>query len=77
MSPPNYYLINHTRREFCYFEIGISIFNVLDDILKNKKWEKTDDIRIDSEYAGSVALLEYLVNNVEYKDVDVQDYLSV
>ena len=74
MSPPAYYLINHTRKEFCFFENDISIFVVLDAALKKyTNWEKTDDICIDSDDACSCDLLEELVNDAGYFNLDGVD----
>ena len=74
MSPPTYYLINHTRKEFCFFDHDISIFTVLDDTLNTHiHWKNTDNILISSELAGSCALLEHLTNVAEYTGLGI-DY---
>ena len=74
MSPPTYYLINHTRKEFCFFENDISIFLVLDATLtKYIHWKTTDDICIDSEDACSCALMEDLVNDGGYLNLDIDE----
>ena len=71
MSPPTYYLINKTQKEFCSFDNRISIFKVMKNTLKlYTNWTKTDNICIDSEDAGSTVLLEYLINSKEYTCLD-------
>ena len=74
MSPPTYYLINHSQKEFCYFENDIPIFHILDAILeKYDHWSKNDDIVIDSQDACSSDLVEYLVNDAGYRDMNYDD----
>ena len=69
MSPPSYFLINYTRKEFCFFDQELSIFHILDQALvTNKHWKPTDDVRIQSD--SSVALLEHLTNTLEYTNLD-------
>ena len=74
MSPRSYYLINHTHKEFCYVEHDMPIFHVLDEIMmKFDHWTKSDDIVIDSQDACSSELVEYLVNDLGYMDIDYGD----
>ena len=74
MSPRSYYLINHTHKEFCYVEHDMPIFHVLDEImLKFDHWTKSDDIVIDSQDACSSDLVEYLVNDLGYIDMDYDE----
>lgn len=74
MSQPTYYLINHTRKEFCYFENEIPIFQTLDAILKKyPQWKNTDDITVDSQDACSSDLVEHLVNDAGYTDLEYDD----
>ena len=76
MSPPSYYFINHTRKEFAYFDTEtLTIFKILEIALKNYVgWTSTDDIRIDSELSDSCELVMHLINNLGYTDLDFQDY---
>jgi len=71
MSPPCYYFVNDTRKEFCLFDNYISIFFSLDNaIANNPGWKNTDKIIIESELAGYTSLIEYLINERGYKDLD-------
>ena len=71
MSPPSYYLVNHTRKEFCFFDNELPIFLVLESALqKHTNWKNTDNVRIKSENSGSCIVLEYLTNDMEYKNLD-------
>ena len=52
----------------------MSIVLILSEALKhNTNWKNTDSIRIESELADSVILLEYLTNEKEYKNLDIQE----
>jgi hypothetical protein len=66
---PTYYLVNHTTKEFCFFENDASIFDVLEEAIKKCKWKKTDHVAIDSEDASHYYLLDYLKNN-NYRMMD-------
>ena len=71
MSPPSYYLVNHTRKEFCFFENKLSIFVILEVALqKHTNWNNIDNVSIESENSGSCILLEYLTNDMEYTNLD-------
>jgi hypothetical protein len=71
MSPPSYYLVNHTRKEFCFYEDELPIFLALEMVLqKHTNWKNTDNVRIKSENSCSCTVLEYLTNDMEYKNVD-------
>jgi len=73
MSPPCYYFVNHTRKEFCLFDNYISIFFSLDNaITNNPGWKNTDKIIIESELAGATNLLEFMINTEGYTDLDYQ-----
>ena len=69
MSRPSYYLVNHTRKEFHYFENKQSIFKVLQESLAYPGWKETDDLHVESELSDSTALIEHLLNDLEYKDL--------
>ena len=74
MSPPTYYLINHSQKEFCFFENDMPIFHVLDEIMKRfDHWTKTDDIVVDSQDACSSDLVEHLINELGYSDMDYDE----
>lgn len=77
-SPPSYYLINHTRKQFAYFDAyTISIFKVLEIALKNYiDWQSSDDVRIDSEVFDSYELIMHLIIDLKYRDLDVDEYES-
>jgi hypothetical protein len=71
MSPPCYYFVNHTRKEFCLFDNEISIsFSMSNAIANNPGWKNTDTICIDSELAGETSLIEFLMNDKGYTDLD-------
>jgi len=73
MSPPSYYLVNHSRKEFHYFENKQSIFKVLQESLAYPGWKDTDDLHVESELSGSTVLIEHLLNDLEYKDLHATD----
>lgn len=68
MSPSSYYLVNRTRKEFCYFENGEPIFKVLREALLKYDWIYTDNIHIESEVSDD-ALVEHLANGLGYIDI--------
>jgi len=76
--PPSYYLINHTRKEFAYFDAyTLSIFKVLEIALKNYVgWQSSDDVRIDSEAFDSCESIMHLIINLKYRDLDLEEYES-
>lgn len=71
MPLPFYYLVNHTRKEFCFFDNNKSIFLVLETMLnQNNHWNRNDDdIRIGSEGSCSTSLLGFLVNSMGYNEI--------
>ena len=75
-----YYLINHTRKEFCNFNTKIPVFELLSMILNvYPTWNNTDDIKVDSEYSNDSSLLFiHLIKDLKYKDLDHQtpEYMS-
>ena len=73
MSPPSYYLVNRTRKEFCYFENEESIIKILRDaFLEYDTWRYNDDVIIESEDAGYTFLVEHLTTGLGYVDLDDQ-----
>jgi hypothetical protein len=72
MSPPPYYLVNHSKHEFSYFDnIDKSIFAELERTYTSYGWSNTDDIRINSEpHPDMLWTYEHLVNDMEYRNVD-------
>jgi hypothetical protein len=75
-----YYLLNHTRKEFCSFDTKIPVFELLAMIIKlYPTWNTTDDIKVDSEYTSDSPLLFiHLIKDLKYKDLDHQtpEYMS-
>lgn len=72
MSPSPHYLVNHSKREFCYFDnVDKSIFSELERTYADYGWTNHDDIRVDSEPKSDESWIwEHLVNDMEYKNVD-------
>ena len=69
MSPPSYYLVNRTRKEFCYFENEEPIFKVLRESFLKYDWRYTDAIHIESELSDYTRFVEHLSNGLGYIDV--------
>lgn len=44
-----YYLVNHTRNEFCNFDDGAPIFEELERILSKYEWKQKEYICVMSE----------------------------
>ena len=73
MSPPSYYFINHTRKEFCSFDNNKPIFQELTEALHwNIGWTFQDFIHIDKELSNSTVLIEYLMTEKGYKYLDLE-----
>ena len=53
----SYYLINHTRKEFCLYSNKYSIYTVISEALG---WDYTDYIQFDSENVGELTCLEHM-----------------
>ena len=52
----------------------MSIVLILSEAIKyNTNWKNTDSIRVESELADSVQLLEYLINEKEYTNLDFKE----
>jgi len=70
-----YYLINHTRKEFCSFDTKIPVFELLNMIMKlYPTWNTTDDIKVDSEYTSDSPLLfTHLIKDLDHQ---TPEYMS-
>ena len=75
MSPPTYYFVNSTRKEFCSFDDRLPVLQALTQIVHKHAWVMEDDIKVETELSDSTFLIEYLTNEKEYKDLD-QDFLQ-
>jgi len=50
MGKIQYYLVNDTRKEFCWFNAKRPLFGELDELFaKYRQWSRTDTIRIEGE----------------------------
>ena len=71
MSPPSYYFVNHTCKEFCYFDENVQIFQELINVVNvNEGWTIYDEIKVDVELYGDTHLIEYLTNELNYKNLN-------
>ena len=71
MSLPSYYFVNHSCEEFCWFDNRCPIFQELTHIIKwNHRWTLEDNICVESELSDSTVLIEYLINDLQYKNLD-------
>lgn len=71
MSPPTYYFVNYTCKEFCWFNNKSPIFQELTHIVKwNHRWTLEDNIHVESELSGSTFLIEHLVNDLQFVNLD-------
>ena len=71
MSAYDYFFINHTKKEFCWFDSEESIIHNIElAVYKNVGWEMTDDIRVQAQLADDTALLDYLSEN-DYRNADM------
>jgi hypothetical protein len=56
-----YYIINHTRKEICFFDEENSIIHILEDAINSHiSWEDTDDIRIQCEVGRPIKFATYI-----------------
>ena len=61
MSSPEFYFVNHTRQEYCYFDNSESIVLCIETAIhKYESWEITDDIRVESQLASDTDVIDYL-----------------
>jgi len=73
MSEPDFFFINHTRKEYCAFDNNESIIHSIElAVYKNLKWEITDDIRVDTQSLEKNELFNYL-DGEGYKNLDWED----
>ena len=69
MYEPSYVLLNHTRKEFWFFENKKSLLQIIEFAIKNiNDWEIEDEIFIESECA-CYGLLPRLVMDKGYKQI--------
>jgi hypothetical protein len=67
MSQTKYYLINYTRKEFCFFNNKYTIFVIIETALrKNVHWKIEDEICIKSEGFSSIDYLNMMINTEQY-----------
>jgi len=72
MTSPTYYFINHTHKEFCVFDNNSSVMKSLENVIKAYiNWSLMDDIRIDTDLPTSTIVLEYLINEMEFRNLDL------
>ena len=68
---PTFFFINHTTKQLCIFDNTISIMRSIEiAIQRNSNWSFTDEICIDSQLSNHTYLLDYLINDLEYRDLD-------
>ena len=71
-SPPDYFFINHTRKEFCSFDNNESIIHSIElAVYKNVGWEITDDIRVESQLDSDTDIIDFL-SGEDYKNCDLE-----
>jgi len=72
MGRIQYYLVNETKKEFCFFNARIPIHDELKRIMENwSSWVATDSIKIyGEEESKGPDLWEHLTINLEYRDLD-------
>ena len=79
MAKIHYYLVNESKKEFCYFNARISIHEELKRIMDTwASWTPTDTIKLhgDDESKGP-DLWEHLTVNLEYRDLDYDQQASI
>jgi len=70
MSKTHYYLINHTIKEFCFFDGEKPILLIMDSIFKKYiHWKKEHDIRIGSEGMTNCDYINDIINNQLYIEI--------
>ena len=71
MERIHYYLVNNTRKEFCWFNAKRPMFEEIESIFaKYTKWSKTDSIFIKGDEASKPDLWEKLTENMGYTDLN-------
>jgi hypothetical protein len=74
MSPPSYYLVNKTRKEFLCFDESVPLFTILKGVLVDyPAWKETDNIHVDSDLAGSTVVMEHYINVLAYRDLHAEE----
>jgi hypothetical protein len=76
MGKIQYYLVNHTRKEFCWFNAKRSLYEELDDLFaKYTQWSRTEMIRIEGEEESkSPDLWDHLTQNLCYLDLNYHEH---
>lgn len=76
MGRVQYYLINHTRKEFCALDARLPLYHELKRIMETwPKWVSTDTIMIKGEDESNAPdTWEYLTMNLKYKDLDYDEH---
>ena len=77
MGRIQYYLVNETQKEFCFFNPRISIHDELKRIMDAwPRWKPTDTIKIEGEdEAKAPDLWDHLTVNLCYKDLDYDSHM--
>ena len=76
MGGIQYYLVNHSRKEFCYFNARIPLYEELKRIMETwSAWKTTDTIMIkgQDESHGS-DMWDHLTINLMYRDLDYDEH---
>lgn len=78
MSRIQYYLVNHTHKEFCYFNARIPIYEELKRIIDTwPKWATTDTIKIEGDDESKYPdLWQHLTVNLQYRDLDYDEHMG-
>ena len=77
MGRIQYYLVNETHKEFCFFNTRISIHDELKRIMDTwPRWKPTDTIKIQGEDESKGSdLWDHLTVNLCYKDLDYHEHM--
>ena len=74
MSPPIYYLINHTRKEFYCFDCDIPLNRIIQNAKENGGWKDSDNYFVDSESSDTAHIMQTLddrgYTNMEMDEID-------
>ena len=71
MSSSTFFLVNNTTKEFCVIENTVSVVTAIKNAIRvYKNWSSTDDIRDDYQTSNGINVYNYLVNDLEYRDLD-------
>lgn len=71
-------MVNHTHKEFCYFNDRIPVYEELKRIAEAwPKWKTTDTIMIKGEDESKHPdTWDYLTINLQYKDLDYEEHMG-